>query len=259
MSVGDAEAAARQSNATDPPAYADRSGGIGEISGTGNTSFASTHGPIHTGPGPQYNGPVNIGLDPIVESARRMALRRLVSVDELDWLAARFVQPPTRGYRRIQEKLHLPGIVAISGHPGSGRRAAALMLLHKSGDGTTRFQQLSVQDDTTFDPPAHTILDGERLLLDLSAFTPERLRAIETHLSSYRAEVERRAYLVVVLPHRHEDVLSDVFHSDVVEIERPDWREVVERHLGKEGIEVPADDLAVLGAGVAAWPMRNAT
>ncbi|MGH8905350.1 MAG: hypothetical protein ACRD0K_02235 [Egibacteraceae bacterium] len=200
-------------------------------------------GPMHTGTGDQFNAPVYI----VDQSRERLVLvgePRAVAREQVCWLHPRFVEPP--GYGRARELLADNGSVLLTGPPGSGRRAAAQMLLHRLPDADGLIRELP----DTLDSLGEPVLDGslveagERLLLDLSASDEEENGAVLRQLPSYRVVVrERGAHLVVVLPGSRMHHLGLEFGPSVVEIGRPDGMEVFQRYLRSDGIRVSREQL----------------
>lgn len=104
-------------------------------------------GPVNNGPGPQnvfYGAGSEWMIRKGVESLRIFREDRMR-------LADRFVPPV--GYRVAADRLEKPGsVVLVEAPPGSGRRAAAIMLLHELGedeganDEAVRFEELPATD-----------------------------------------------------------------------------------------------------------------
>lgn len=198
-------------------------------------------GAVHTGTGNQFNG-VTFNID----STQRLRVARdsrTVGQEHLRWLRRRFREPVH--YGRARELLADSGSVLLTGAPGSGRRAAAQMLLHllPAADGEIR------ELPATSDSPEEPVLDGgvvdsgHRLLLDLSLGTETEHGAVLCELTSFRTLVrERGAYLVVVLPHHQgHQLLSELGPS--VQIARPDGAEVFQCYLRSEEIAFRAEQL----------------
>lgn len=210
-------------------------GGTGDISGDGNTTVTDPRGPVHMG-----DRIVHLGSDMIDRLTDQVPRRRPVSADRLERLVKRFVPPTGPDYEHAQARLARPGAVAISGEVGSGRHAAGLMLLHYSGKGASSFQELALTEKGQLEPEAHTVQEGERLLLDLSGSRTGELEVAEKVVAAFRAEVEQRAYLVVVLPATYGRFWRTEF-GQVHGIGFPHRRSVLRRHLEAEGIELPAE------------------
>ncbi|MFJ6139301.1 hypothetical protein [Kitasatospora sp. NPDC092286] len=207
--------------------------------GGDGTWIGEAQGPTHTGPGDQHNHfhYLIAGADRLVRTGsdpRRMAR------EQRRWLSQRFVPPP--GYGVAAERLEKAGTtVLLSGPPGSGRRTAAVMLLHRLGGDDDRFREVSLtdkRDDMT------ELASGDRLLFDLSGASEQEYLDAQPLLSAYWDTVERRgARLVVVLPYGHEQLLRPDFRQLMATIERPRGDVVLARHLVHAGIGIPPADL----------------
>ncbi|MGX7825837.1 hypothetical protein ACTG9Q_12155 [Actinokineospora sp. 24-640] len=214
------------------PHLSQRRGGTGNISGDGNATVTDPQGPVH------FGDQIYLSPDMTDRFADQVPRRRPVSEDRLNQLARRFEPPTGPDYEYARARLTQPGAVAISGEVGSGRHTAGLMLLHHSGSGASSFQELALADDGTLEPEARTVQEGERLLLDLSGARPAEFEAAEKVVGTFRAEVERRAYLVVVLPTAHGRFWKAEF-GRVLELGFPNRRSALRRHLEADGIELP--------------------
>lgn len=213
-----------------------QSGGVGEVRGDHNISITDPLGGVSIIERVQFY--VQSGA---AEPGTGRSLR-LVPEDILTDLTARFVVPP--GYGDLVRRLREPATVVISGEPGSGRHAAALMVLKESGTGATRFRELPDDGDVEapiFDEDA--IETGERLLLDLSSVTNPLPGQVLATIRSYRARVaERRAYLAIVLAPELHHVGAEL-GTEPLPIGRPNGTEVLLRHLRASGIEVDEHEL----------------
>ncbi|GAA1390987.1 hypothetical protein GCM10009639_20280 [Kitasatospora putterlickiae] len=204
--------------------------------GTGGTWIDEARGPTNTGPGPQYVLYGAAGLPaprPRVDPAR-------VALEHRRWLRGRFVPPP--GFGEAQKRLERPGTtVLLTGPPGSGRRTAAVMLLHRVEGTTTSFVELSFSpnDEDGTAPEA-----GHRLLLDLSGISEEDYEATQRHLYGYWARVEQAgARMVVVLPSGGgQEPLPDL-QQLVVGIGRPRELAVLRRHLAGTQVWLAPEEL----------------
>ncbi|MFD4575972.1 hypothetical protein ACFWNK_24735 [Streptomyces sp. NPDC058417] len=198
-------------------------------------------GAVNTGDGPQYvfHG---VGADWMIRKG--VESLRIVREDR-ERLADRFVRPP--GYRAAAERLEKPGaVVPLKGLPGSGRRAAAVMLLHELAEPTAvdrevRFDELlaTEQDEAPFTPG-----EGDRFLLDLSGLTDEETYArARQRLAVRRSQVEAAgAHMVAVLPWDMEHVHTPDLGTETVTLERPRGLTVLTRHLRMERLAfTPAD------------------
>jgi hypothetical protein len=217
-----------------------------------DTEFNSSHGPVHSGSGNQYN------YLPADWQVQFRKAARLVDAALLDWLAPRFVEPPDYGNAR--DKLEKSGLVFLLGQPGDGRQTAAMMLLHRSPDG--RFHKLSdrpdVRQNDALDP--ESVEPQDRLLLDLTESDEQTYGAIQRELSSFRATVgEQQARLVVVLPSGMDNLLDPQFLPLLARIGRPPGRAVVQRYLKTDGMTFdPADlDVEAVRVILEVSPMRD--
>jgi hypothetical protein len=211
-------------------------------------------GPLHSGTGNQYNLLVN-SLNQVRDLFAREL--RAVAHEHVSWLYPRFVEPPN--YGQAQELLEDNRNVLLTGEPGSGRRAAAQMLLHDPSGKSGLIRELPDTDSS-----GKAVLDSnaveanERLLLDWSS--EEKVNGtLLGQLGAYRAVVhERGARLVIVLPDSRTR-LDTEFGPPPVVIGRPNGTEVFQRHLLSDGVRVGkeqlgADDLPTL---LGSAPMRD--
>lgn len=206
------------------------------------TEIHEPHGPLHTGEGHQYLGPTVV-INHVESVTRQGWDLRWMAKDDLRRLRQQFVPPPSLGPAR--DKLHQNRTVILIGPSGSGRCAAAKMLLAELGDDSASFSPLLDEADRVFDRlnPAR-IGFQDRLLLDLSDSDEETLRARQRELPTFRAELERQdAYLVVVLADEREHQVDTELAHYMVKIGRPRGHVVFQRHLAVEGIRLTDDDL----------------
>ncbi|MGH3912639.1 MAG: hypothetical protein ACRDTC_04415 [Pseudonocardiaceae bacterium] len=203
------------------------------------------HGPVHTGPGDQINRIVNLAL-----SAQRPGRRPRTAAapEDLAWLAPRFDEPGNFG--RARDRLADNGNVLLTGAPGSGRRTAALMLLHWLPSAHVPIQELDDSDPSgSSDRPVldpDTVDAGQRLLLDLSLSAEPNYRRVLAELPSFRTVVhERGAHLVVVLAGSRKHYPGSEFRSSIVEITRPNGRQVFQSYLRSDGIRFTPEQLDV--------------
>lgn len=213
-------------------------------------------GPVHTGPGDQYNVWVNY-----YDRVRDLFVRELRAVphEHVSWLYPRFVEP--RNYGQAQGLLEDNGSVLLTGAPGSGRRAAAQMLLHDPSGAGGLIRELPDTSDS-----GKPVLDGsqveanERLLLDLTTSEEKANGTLLGKLGAYRAVVrERGARLVIVLPPSQTHHLGAELGPPPVVIGRPNGTNVFQRYLGSDRIpfsrdQLDAQDLADL---LRRGPMRH--
>ncbi len=213
----------------------------------GTTSFVSgSSGPTNTGSGNQNIGPI-FNFDSLLERFVRMRRDpRAIEHEHLCWLRRRFVEP--RHYGRARELLEERGSVLLTGAPGSGKRAASQMLLHRLAGADGQIWDLPDEPDSPNEPVLDDrVIDfGRRLLLDLSVGGDKNYGAVLGELPSFRALVqERRAHLVVVLPYSREyQMISELGTS--VNIVRSDGMMVFQRYLRSDGITFAKEQLGVV-------------
>ncbi|MER7396713.1 hypothetical protein ABT381_14450 [Streptomyces sp. NPDC000151] len=181
-------------------------------------------GPVHTGFGDLYN--VTIGL--LKQEAAGRSPRRIAD-DQLRLLRQRFVDPEGMGEARRLLAEH--STVILHGAPGSGRTAAARVLLYELHRDTGIFRELLPGDEeeaTLTDPGL--VGAGDRLLLDLAEADGSRWARNRRDLSALRKSVqEQQAHLVIVMP--HESTLGSDLQFYRAEITHPPAEEVFRRHL----------------------------
>ncbi|UGY93439.1 hypothetical protein [Streptomyces gobiensis] len=201
-------------------------------------------GPVNNGVGPQYVF-YGVGADWMIR--RGVESLRIAREDRVR-LADRFVPPA--GYRVAADRLEKPGsVVLLEAPPGSGRRAAAIMLLHGlSEDGgadeeEVRFEELPATDkDEDEDPLAPG--EGDRFLLDLSGVADEKAYAkAQRRLAVHRSQVQKAgAHMVVVLPSGMEHAHAPDLEPHTVTLGRPRGVAVVTRYLRMDRMAFrPAD------------------
>ncbi|NEB05210.1 ABC transporter substrate-binding protein [Streptomyces sp. SID13726] len=219
--------------------------------------FGQTFGSVHSGGGNQYNFLFQEAASRLREQARR----RTIAEEDRTHLAERFVPPP--GLQRARARLEQSHTVLISGPSGSGRRTAALMLLHDLAEtGGTLHELPDTSDDDTVSSPLDTraVNDGDRLLLDLSEVEEARYIDVQNALSDFRAGLGTRgAHLAVVLPHRLGYLLKDELKRLTVEIGRPPARRVLARRLRCDGVPFEKAELneSALGKFLTHASMRD--
>ncbi|ANH93220.1 hypothetical protein A8713_20320 [Streptomyces sp. SAT1] len=207
--------------------------------------------PVNNGAGHQYV--FYGGADWMIR--RGVESLRIVREDRLR-LADRFV-PPVH-YRDAAERLEKPGsVVLLEARPGTGRHAAAVMLLHGLGedeDGDAeeepvRFDELSVLGNDEGGAPA-PFGEGDRFLLDLSPIADEELYAkAQRRLAVYRSQVqEAGAHMVAVLPWGMEHARLPDLEPLTVKLERPRGISVLTRYLRMDRMPFRPADLR--GAGL---------
>ncbi|MFD8964646.1 hypothetical protein ACFV0C_06515 [Streptomyces sp. NPDC059568] len=213
---------------------------------------------VHTGDGTQ----VNLYLQALSASLREQARQRprTVAKDDRERLYQRFVPPGH--FQRARQVLHTHHTVLLSGHPGSGLRATALMLLHELPEAGGSFHELpdTVDDDSSSPFDSGEINAGDRLLLDLSGADETRYLEIQNQLSDFRDQlIGRGAHLTVVLPHHLGYLLRSDLRPLTMDIERPPARRVLTVHLRHFDINPSAAELETpeLTAYLAKAPLRD--
>ncbi|AOP49986.1 hypothetical protein [Streptomyces lydicus] len=200
-------------------------------------------GPVNNGMGPQYvfyGASADWMIRKGVESLRIVREARMR-------LADRFVPPA--GYRIAADRLEKPGSVALlEAPPGSGRRAAAIMLLHGLGeDGDAdeegaRFEELPAtdQEEDSLAPG-----EGDRFLLDLSGIADEETYAKAQRRMAVRLSQvqEAGAHMVVVLPSGMEHAHASDLEPHTVMLGRPRGVAVLTRHLRMDRMVFRPSDL----------------
>ncbi|MEU6979939.1 MULTISPECIES: hypothetical protein [unclassified Streptomyces] len=218
------------------------------MSGAFFTGVQAEGGNVHAGSGPQYiynfREPTAPGAPPL----------RPLAEDHLAWLSRRFV-PPT-GMARARERLRHQGTLLLDALPGSGRNATARMLLHKLTKSRPPRQILPDQD-LEADLAGKYLGEGDRLLLDLSEAEQGTWDLVLDRLPSFHQSVrDRRAHLVVVLPHRTHPMSNEVAawrHT----IMRPNGMDLLMRALRCDDppvVEAPADLPPVVHAYISESP-----
>ncbi|MFG3256392.1 hypothetical protein [Streptomyces sp. NPDC048172] len=206
-------------------------------------------GPVHAGPGDMY---VTVLQQAGIDASRTGPDPRRVTEEQLTWWARRF-SPPGR-LADARDTLHARGVALLTGDPGSGRRCAALMLLHELREpygSRGRFHELLDQGEEEEGgkalDPGH-VGDHDRLLLDLVHLGEERRQAVLKELDDFVGTVrERHAHLAVVLPAAGSSALPPEHLALAVRIGRPDGREVLLRYLHQEAIRPEETDLGHSG------------
>ncbi|MCS0634477.1 hypothetical protein NX801_02110 [Streptomyces sp. LP05-1] len=205
-------------------------------------------GPVNNGGGHQY---VFYGAGADWMTRKAGVPLRIAREDRMR-LADRFVPPA--GYRVAADRLEKPGsVVLLDAPPGSGRRAAAIMLLHGlDEDGGAvegvRFEELPAtdngQDEATPAPG-----EGDRFLLDLSGIADEEAYAkAQRRLAVRRSQVqEAGAHMVVVLPTGMGHAHAPDFEPHTVTLGRPRGIAVITRYLRMDRMPFRPADLESTG------------
>lgn len=199
-------------------------------------------GPVNNGEGHQYVF-YGVGADWMVRKG--VESLRIAREDRLR-LADRFVPP--RDFRIAADRLEKPGsVVLLAAPPGSGRRAAAIMLLHGLGeDGGADEEGVRFEEFPATDKDESPLAPGEgdRFLLDLSGLVDEEAYAkAQRRLAVRRSQVqEAGAHMVVVLPSGLEHAHPPDLEPHTVTLGRPRGLAVVTRYLRMDRMSFrPAD------------------
>lgn len=207
---------------------------------------------VKLGPGDQHNTHYHFYFATSFADREGKSFRSFAA-DHLLWLRRNFVPPP--GFGKARDILASHGIVLVDGTPGSGRVAAAQMLLDELRTGDDTFHEMPVNDGEDGSLLAlDGIADGALLLLDLSEAEESVWARAHQELHSVRAEVaERGARLAVVLPHRRATRLAPALVPYQVVIGRPPELAVLRQYLRLSGLPpevirqpAPADVAAFL-------------
>jgi hypothetical protein len=202
-------------------------------------------GPVNNGEGHQYVF-YGVGADWMIRKG--VESLRIAREDRVR-LADRFVPPV--GFRVAADRLEKPGsVVLLDAPPGSGRRAAAIMLLHGLGeDGGAyeegvRFEELPATDKDKDDSPLAPG-EGDRFLLDLSGTAEEEAYTkAQRRLAARRSQVqEAGAHMVVVLPSGMEHAHAPDLEPHTVTLGRPRGVAVVTRYLRMDRMAFRTADL----------------
>ncbi|NED76893.1 hypothetical protein G3I51_32180 [Streptomyces sp. SID9944] len=223
------------------------------MTGSFSSFIGEAHGSVHSGDGPQFNFYISAAQRLLNDRERRRP--RSIAEEDRRRLHERFVPPP--GLQQARDRLRTERTVLVDGLPGSGRRTAALMLLHELPDDRGSLHELpdTTDDDRALALDPQDVNPGDRLLLDLSSAEEARFLAVQEALSDFRSKViDRGAHLAVVLPHHLGYLLRSGVRPLMAEIRRPDARRVLAVHLRAHGI-VPAEE-EVAGPELAAFLNR---
>ncbi|NJQ00858.1 hypothetical protein [Streptomyces zingiberis] len=212
--------------------------------------MADARGPVNTGPGDQYNNITQLFHD------SRGRTPRAVDLEEVTRLRRRFVYPP--GFAAAREILHGRRTVILDGPPGSGRNAAARVLLREIGGPGRHLHELLPDDPRNgadrLDREA--VGDSDLLLLDLSDGDEQLWRDVRPELSALRETVRQRgAHLVIVLPHHRSGPVTGEPREYLAEIRPPLAGRVLQSHL--RSAEVPAEETVASAPAVNAFLSRS--
>ncbi|TQS22493.1 hypothetical protein [Microbispora sp. KK1-11] len=215
------------------------------------SSVSVNHGFLHTG-----DGDLNVFLQLAAAAGKDP---RVVADDHLRWLRRRFLEPG--GFGRARTVLESSGTVLLEGAPGTGRKAAAWMLLAELYSGAETFKEILPEEKPPYLRTGH-VSEGALLLVDLSVITSEASwTEIQNELPGFRTAVrEHGAHLVAVLPDTTADPLGADLRPFRVEITRPRAGPALQRYLRAGG--VPAAETGPEPAGLSGFlavnpPMRR--
>ncbi|MFG2289678.1 hypothetical protein ACGFOU_26845 [Streptomyces sp. NPDC048595] len=188
-------------------------------------------GSVHAGYGDMHNYHYvynSYTTSPFGQQTARRSPRRIAG-DQLRLLRQRFVDPQGMGEARRLLEEH--STVILHGPPGSGRTAAARVLLYELHRDSGIFRELLPGDEgesTLTDPGLVGV--GDRLLLDLAEADGAGWARNLRDLSELRKAVqEQQARLVVVMP--YQSTLESDLQFYRTDISPPPAQEVFRRHL----------------------------
>ncbi|MFE4828191.1 hypothetical protein [Streptomyces sp. NPDC056672] len=190
---------------------------------------------VHTGTGHIFNfnreNPASLLADLKGKSPR------VVAADQLAWLHQRFVHPP--GFGDARDYLKRKGTVLLDGKPGSGRNAAARILLYERRDDAGTFHEVETREEGRPRLDPEIVGAGDQLLLNLSGADERLWSEVQDELATFRSTVvERQAHLVVTLPYQRATRLHTDLIDFRVEIGRGPGMDVLQSYLRKSGIPV---------------------
>ncbi|GAA4695093.1 hypothetical protein [Streptomyces youssoufiensis] len=198
--------------------------------------ISDPQGSVHSGSGNQYNFIWHGTPERLV----RAGVTRLRIVRAYRQQLVRCFVPPQH-YGRARDRMGVPGaVVLLDGPPGSGRRAAATVLLETVSVPGGRVEELPAEgDEEVFDAAA-----DDRYLLDLSGVSDADYAKAQRTLTRYRGIIEQcGARMVVVLPAGLQWMLDQELSSQVERLERPRGRAVFARYLRVRGVDFEPEQL----------------
>ncbi|MFI0738209.1 hypothetical protein ACH4PU_08950 [Streptomyces sp. NPDC021100] len=209
---------------------------------------------MHSGGGDQHIYYWSVGAE---EGLTRRGAARLEIIHEHRRRLGRcFIRP--RGYAEAADRLTRPGaVVLLEGAPGSGRRAAATVLLEEASVPGSRIEELPVNPEgSALDDAA----SGDCYLLDLSHMNDSQYAGAQRALMLYRSLARKSgARVVAVSPAGLEWMLDAELTPLAVQLGRPRARAVLSRHLRVRGVRFAHDQLSTdeLAHLLATAPMRE--
>ncbi|TDD51612.1 hypothetical protein E1263_29975 [Kribbella antibiotica] len=234
-----------------------RRGGVGDISGGVRSAITDPRGAVHTGDGNLNATTWNVATLNVTEAPAAALVRQPLGIKpgqaSLQRLQRVFVAPD--GFDGLLGRLRDPGsTVILTGPPGSGRRAAAQMLLCPTVEDIGALTLLTTSDlqgsDSLVDD---AVSEGARLLLDVTDLDLRGFGQHQTDLQRCVAIVgKQRASLVILIPDGLDQHLHDDLQIHRASIRGPDQWRVLKSHL-EHGFElslsqsrVANEDLQVL-------------
>jgi hypothetical protein len=195
-----------------------------------NVSVNDTHGPTMAG-----DNNIQHNLSVIVERLKQFQQRQQ-PIDHLRRLNDRFVSPP--GFAKAQAAIQELRTVVLTGPPGSGRTAAAQMLVFRSWPGDGMLHELDAQEPeagSSFYIDPELIGLGDGMWVDLSDASPRFWNQIQKELSTLHTRVQEcDAHLVIIQPCGLD--LPTNFRHHLRQIGRPQQAEVFGHLLRTEGL-----------------------
>ncbi|MER6838987.1 hypothetical protein [Streptomyces platensis] len=191
------------------------------------TRVDNSGGSVHAGQGDVYNITYTTSHFNHQQTAGRSPRR--IADDQLRLLRQRFVDPEGMGEARHLLAEH--STVILDGLPGSGRTAAARVLLYELHQSAGIFRELLPGDSEEVALTDTGLVGaGDRLLLDLAEADVQGWATTRRDLSALRKAVrEQQAHLVIVMP--YDGALESDLQLYRAKISHPPAREVFRRHL----------------------------
>ncbi|MFI7066695.1 hypothetical protein ACIBL3_37245 [Kribbella sp. NPDC050124] len=226
-----------------------RHGGFGDLQGDVRTVLTDARGAVNTGDGPQFNLHSDSISLLVASTAPELPVRQPIGIKavmtRIEFLNRVFVRPA--GFDLVEARLRPSGTtIVLTGESGSGRRAAAQMLLCPSPQDAASLRFLSSNDLVGDDRlTSEDVTDGDRLLLDVSDLDSSTFAQRQTDLVNCVSIVhEQRANLVILVPDRQERALHDDLKAHQVSFSSPDRWRVLASHLFEGfGLRLPRSGL----------------
>lgn len=238
------------------------------------TSFQGTAENVNTGSGSQVNYNVSVAemtdeqlreLLKTPRGRRRRSQDGTLTAQDVAWHTARFVVP--RGFPEpVFATASEVTTQYITGPSGSGRWAASLCWLERSGGPGKGVRQLRETETETEPEPETEQQDrfftegpgrGELLLLDLRALDSERLAQLSAELAGFESEVRvAGARLAVIIDSEQQPKLGPAASARTARLHPPGATAVLRAHLQQGNLTVDED---VLAAGTSQQLLERAT